>query len=181
MKDQIVTTSKFLSLILRHQPEKIGVELDSNGWANIDELIQLANAKGKRLSRQLIDRVVAENNKQRFAISEDGLRIRASQGHSIEIDLALPPSEPPEILYHGTATRFLESIQAEGLHSGNRQHVHLSQDKATATNVGQRHGKPVVLTVLSGEMARAGYQFFLSANNVWLTEHVPVKFISVAS
>ncbi len=181
MKDQIVTTSKFLSLILRHQPEKIGVELDSNGWANIDELIQLANAKGKRLSRQLIDRVVAENNKQRFAISEDGLRIRASQGHSIEIDLALPPSEPPEILYHGTATRFLESIQAEGLHSGNRQHVHLSQDKATATNVGQRHGKPVVLTVLSGEMARSGYQFFLSANNVWLTEHVPVKFISVAS
>ncbi len=177
MSDELVRTSKFLSLILRHQPEKIGLTLDANGWADVDELILRANEAGKRLNRNLLDRIVAENDKKRFAFSEDGTRIRASQGHSIDIDLALTPSTPPDVLYHGTASRFVESIRAEGLHSGNRQHVHLSLDVATATMVGSRHGKPVVLVIRAGEMVAAGHQFYLSANGVWLTELVPAAFI----
>lgn len=177
MGDDLVKVSKFLSLILRHQPETIGLALDENGWAEIDVLIERANKKGQRLTRALLDHVVSDNDKKRFAISEDGRRIRASQGHSVEVDLALPTSEPPELLYHGTASRFVESIRAGGLHSGNRQHVHLSLDIGTATKVGQRHGKPVILVVRSQEMFVAGHQFFLSANGVWLTERVPVEFI----
>jgi putative RNA 2'-phosphotransferase len=177
MGDGLVKVSKFLSLILRHQPEAIGITLDENGWAEIDVLIDLANKKGKRLNRAMLDRIVSDNDKQRFAISEDGRRIRASQGHSVEIDLALPASEPPALLFHGTASRFIESIRAGGLHSGNRQHVHLSLDIQTATKVGQRHGKPVILVVRSQDMSKAGHQFFLSANGVWLTERVPIEFI----
>jgi putative RNA 2'-phosphotransferase len=177
MADDLVSVSKFLSLILRHNPDKIGLTLDENGWAEIEVLIQRANQNGRRLTRPLLDRVVADNDKQRFAISDDGLRIRASQGHSVEIDLALAPSEPPKVLYHGTASRFVESIRAGGLHSGNRQHVHLSLDIQTATKVGQRHGKPVILVVRSGEMSSAGHKFYLSDNGVWLTELVPVEFI----
>lgn len=177
MGDDVVKVSKFLSLILRHQPETIGLTLDENGWAEIDVLIALANKNGRRMSRDLLDRVVSDNDKKRFAISEDGRRIRASQGHSVEIDLALPAAQPPAVLYHGTASRFVESIRADGLHSGNRQHVHLSLDTQTATKVGQRHGKPVILIVRSQEMSAAGHQFYLSANGVWLTERVPVEFI----
>lgn len=173
----MVRLSKFLSLVLRHKPEEIGLTLDENGWADVDELIRLAGKKGRPLTRPLLDRIVAENDKKRFAYSEDGRRIRASQGHSIEVDLALPPSEPPEKLYHGTASRFIDSIRAEGLHSGSRRHVHLSLDAATATKVGSRHGKPVILVVHSGEMFAAGFTFFVSANGVWLTERVPVAFI----
>jgi putative RNA 2'-phosphotransferase len=177
MGDDLVKVSKFLSLILRHQPETISLALDENGWAKIDVLIDLANKKGQRLDRAVLDRVVSDNDKKRFAISEDGHRIRASQGHSVEVDLALPASEPPELLYHGTASRFVESIRASGLHSGNRQHVHLSLDTQTATKVGQRHGKPVILVVRARDMFAAGQQFSLSANGVWLTERVPVEFI----
>ena len=174
----IVKVSKFLSLVLRHKPEEIGLVLDENGWAEVAELIRLANTRGHRLTRPLLERVVADNDKKRFAFSEDGVRIRANQGHSVEVDLALPPSEPPELLYHGTASRFVDSIRAEGLHSGNRQHVHLSLDVTTATKVGQRHGKPVILVVRAREMSTAGHTFFLSANGVWLTERVPVEFIT---
>jgi putative RNA 2'-phosphotransferase len=177
MTVNLIKVSKFLSLVLRHKPEEIGLTLDENGWASIEELIRLANLRGTRLNRALLDQVVAENDKKRFALSEDGLRIRASQGHSINIDLALAPAQPPELLYHGTASRCIDSIRASGLHSANRQHVHLSLDAPTATKVGQRHGKPVVLTVRSGEMAAAGHSFFLSANGVWLTERVPAEFI----
>ncbi|QEL20339.1 RNA 2'-phosphotransferase [Limnoglobus roseus] len=173
----IVRTSKFLSLVLRHKPEEIGLTLDANGWADVEELIRLTNAHGVSLTRPLLEQVVAENDKKRFAFSDDGRRIRASQGHSVEVDLALPPSEPPAELFHGTATRFLDSIRASGLHSANRQHLHLSPDAITATKVGQRHGKPVILIVRAGEMFAAGHQFFLSANGVWLTERVPVEFI----
>jgi putative RNA 2'-phosphotransferase len=175
----IVTISKFLSLILRHNPGEIGLTLDSQGWALIDDLLEKANAHGKRISRQVLDRVVAENDKKRFAISDDGQRIRASQGHSLEINLALSPQEPPEFLFHGTASRFVDSILQTGLNAGNRQHVHLSLDQATAVKVGQRHGKPVVLTVRAGEMARSGFKFFLSDNGVWLTDSVPPAFISL--
>lgn len=173
----IVKVSKFLSLVLRHKPEEIGLTLDENGWAEVEELLRLASQKGRRLTRPLLEQVVAENDKQRFAFSDDGQRIRANQGHSVAVDLALPPTIPPELLYHGTAARFVASIRAEGLHAGNRQHVHLSRDVPTATKVGQRHGQPVVLVVRAREMSAAGHPFFLAANGVWLTERVPVAFL----
>jgi putative RNA 2'-phosphotransferase len=173
----LTNTSKFLSLVLRHKPEEIGLVLDANSWADVDELIRLVNQHGKSLTRELLHRVVAENDKKRFAFSEDGLRIRASQGHSVEVDLALTPAIPPDVLFHGTAARFLDSIRATGLHSASRQHVHLSRDVETATKVGQRHGKPAILTVHAGAMHEAGHQFYLSANGVWLTDQVPVEFI----
>ena len=177
MAVDIVKTSKFLSLILRHQPERIGLTLDANGWADVEELMRLSNQKGTFLTRALLEQVVAENDKKRFAFSEDGRRIRASQGHSIEVDLALPPAEPPVLLYHGTASRFVDSIRAEGLHSASRQHVHLSLDVDTATKIGSRHGSPVILTVRAQEMFRAGHAFYLSANGVWLTEQVPAAYL----
>lgn len=177
MNIDTASISKYLSMLLRHQPEKIGLVLDDNGWASIEELIAKANATGKSLSRSLIERVVAESDKKRFAIGDDGKRIRASQGHSIEVDLALPPQIPPETLFHGTATRFLESIREKGLIPGNRQHVHLSLLRETAETVGRRHGKLALLIVRSGEMHRAGHAFFLSANGVWLTDSVPTNFI----
>jgi len=177
MPPNLVSVSKFLSLVLRHKPEEIGLILDANGWADVDDLIQRANQNGNRLTRSLLEQVVAENDKKRFAFSDDGSRIRASQGHSIQVDLALPSSKPPGTLFHGTAARFIESIRAQGLHSANRQHVHLSLDAETATKVGSRHGRPVILVIRAGEMAAAGHQFFLSANGVWLTERVPVEFI----
>lgn len=176
-----VRTSKFLSLILRHKPEEIGLTLDQNGWAEVEELIRLTNRHGIRLTRSMLEQVVAESDKQRFALSEDGQRIRANQGHSVDVDLALPPSQPPELLYHGTASRFVESIRRSGLHAAGRRHVHLSPDVPTAMRVGQRHGKPVVLIVRSNEMASAGHTFFVSANGVWLTEKVPVEFITFPS
>ncbi|MBX9623218.1 MAG: RNA 2'-phosphotransferase [Gemmataceae bacterium] len=175
----LVRVSKFLSLVLRHKPEQIGLSLDPNGWADVDELIRLATAAGRRLDRPLLDRIVAENDKKRFAFSDDGRRIRASQGHSVEVDLALSPVTPPELLYHGTATRFLDSIRATGLRPGSRQHVHLSADEATATTVGRRHGVPVVLVVKADEMAAAGHSFYRSANGVWLTERVPAEFLTI--
>lgn len=172
----LVSTSKFLSLVLRHQPEVIGLILDDSGWADIDTLIRLSQAH-KPLTRALIEQVVEENSKQRFAISEDGRRIRANQGHSIEVDLGFVPVMPPTLLYHGTATRFVDAIRREGLVKRSRQHVHLSADADTATAVGARHGKPAVLIVRAGEMAAAGHAFFRSENGVWLTDAVPVGFI----
>lgn len=172
----LVSTSKFLSLVLRHQPEIIGLSLDDAGWADIDVLIRLSQAH-RPLTRALIEQVVEENSKQRFAISEDGRRIRANQGHSIEVELGLQPLAPPTRLYHGTATRFVDAIRREGLVKRSRQHVHLSADADTATAVGARHGKPAVLIVRAGEMAAAGHAFFRSENGVWLTDAVPVGFI----
>lgn len=177
MSANLVRTSKFLSLVLRHQPEKIGLNLDEQGWADVAELIRLANQDGHQLTPELLQRVVSENDKQRFAFDDDGLKIRASQGHSVEVDLDLPSTEPPAILYHGTASRFLDSIRATGLNSASRQHVHLSRDETTATKVGARHGRPVILIVRAAEMFAAGHQFFRSANGVWLTEVVPVQYL----
>ena len=177
MDPGLVTLSKFMSLVLRHKPQEIGLALDENGWADVAELIARANLKGVRLTRNDLLTIVETNDKKRFALSEDGTRIRASQGHSVAVDLALSPVAPPARLFHGTASRFLESIRAQGLLRGRRQHVHLSPDEATATKVGQRHGKPVVLQVLSGKMHQAGRQFFHSANGVWLTDHVPAEYL----
>lgn len=174
--DNLIPASKFLSLVLRHRPDLIGLSLDAAGWAEIEELIRLSRAH-RPLARELIEAVVASSDKQRFAISEDGKRIRANQGHSIDVDLALEVVAPPERLYHGTAARFVEAIRREGLSRRSRHHVHLSADVDTARRVGARHGKPVVLVVRATEMAAAGHVFHRSANGVWLTDAVPVAFI----
>jgi len=170
-------TSKFLSLVLRHQPEAIGITLDVEGWANIPELIAAAANNGKLLDHNLIQAVVTTSDKKRFAISEDGLRIRAVQGHSTEtVDINYAEKVPPEFLYHGTATRFIESIRNQGLLPGSRQYVHLSQDEQTALAVGQRHGKPIVLRIEALRMHEQGVKFFQAENSVWLVELVPAAF-----
>jgi putative RNA 2'-phosphotransferase len=178
MRDDLAKHSKFLSYVLRHKPDAVGIVLDEEGWADIDALIAAAATHGEPLTRELIQQIVDENDKKRFAISADGRRIRAVQGHSVSVDLKLTPQTPPAQLFHGTATRFVQSIRAEGLHSSNRQHVHLSPDEKTAVHVGSRHGKPVVLIVNSGAMHAAGHVFYFSANGVWLTEAVPAQFIT---
>lgn len=166
--------SKFLSYVLRHKPDSIGIELDPEGWASIDELIKKADIP---LTKDLLYEVVATSDKKRFAISADGRTIRANQGHSAAVDLGLQPKQPPEFLYHGTATRFLNSINEQGLLPQNRQHVHLSTDAETAIKIGQRHGKPIVLTILTLRMFQQGHQFFQAENGVWLTKNIEPKFI----
>jgi putative RNA 2'-phosphotransferase len=170
-----VKVSKRLSFVLRHRPESIGLELAEGGWVAIDDLIAALARHGTQISHEDLQNVVAHNDKRRFTIEEG--RIRASQGHSIDVDLALESRTPPGVLYHGTATRFLDSILRQGLVRGSRHHVHLSADDETARKVGRRHGVPVVLTVASGRMAEAGHGFFLSANGVWLTEQVPPGYL----
>ncbi len=179
MSKAINKASKFLSFVLRHEPEAIGLNLDPNGWANIDDLITNASSaeQGMQLDKELINKVVSDNDKKRFIISEDGQNIRANQGHSIKVDLELKPTKPPVTLYHGTATRFLDSILKEGLKPGQRQHVHLSTNFETATQVGQRYGKPVILKVNALAMFEQGHQFFVSENGVWLTKNVPINHI----
>ena len=169
-----------MSLVLRHKPETIGLTLDENGWADVSELIEKLNANGAEADIILIKEVVATNDKKRFAFNEDQTRIRASQGHSIAVELGLKEMTPPDYLYHGTAERFLENILATGLQKQSRQHVHLSATIETAIAVGVRHGKPVVLLIKAKEMQEKGYLFYLSENNVWLTGQVPVAFISQA-
>ncbi len=173
-------TSKFLSLVLRHQPDAIGITLDAEGWANIPELIAAAANNGKLLDHDLLQAVVTTSDKKRFAISADGMRIRAVQGHSTEaVDIKYAEKVPPEFLYHGTATRFIESIRNQGLLPGSRQYVHLSQDEQIALTVGQRHGKPVVLRIEASRMHEQGFKFSQAENGVWLTKKVPHPFIKL--
>ena len=178
MADQLTETSMFLSYVLRHEPEAIGIELDREGWVEIDVLIVAAARHARTLTRDLVEEVVATNAKKRFAISADGRCIRAVQGHSTDsVAIAHDLRTPPEFLFHGTATRFLDSIREKGLLPGARHHVHLSGDAATATEVGRRHGKPVVLRVRATQMVAAGHEFYQADNGVWLTASVPPKFI----
>jgi putative RNA 2'-phosphotransferase len=177
MANDQIQLSKFLSFVLRHKPDAIGLTLSPDGWVAIDELIEKAEAAGTRFERDDLLHVVATSDKKRFSISEDGLRIRAAQGHSVQVELGLLPQEPPAVLYHGTATRFLDSIRLHGLKPQARQQVHLSSDEATAQRVGQRHGKPVVLTVDARAMHAAGICFYCADNGVWLTDEVPPKFL----
>lgn len=171
--------SKFLSFILRHKPETIGLSLDEGGWAYVDELIEKSVSDDHPgLDREKLEFIVSNNNKQRFSFSDDGKKIRANQGHSIPVDLGLMPMEPPEVLYHGTAATSVPSIRATGLQRRSRHHVHLSPDKDTAKTVGLRYGKPVILPVQARRMHEDGHVFFQSANGVWLTGHVPVEYIS---
>jgi putative RNA 2'-phosphotransferase len=159
----------------------VGLKLDSAGWVGVDELLGAVNQQGVSLTLDQLKHIVATGEKKRFAFSEDGLRIRASQGHSLEVDLQYEPQAPPELLYHGTATRFLDSIRERGLERMERLAVHLSAETKLTLQVGGRHGKPVLLVIRAGDMHRAGHVFRCSANGVWLVDHVPVQFIEFPS
>ena len=169
-------TSKFISLILRHKPETIGITLDEHGWANVDELIA-GVSKTHPLDMAGLERIVAEDEKQRYSFNDDKTLIRANQGHSISVDVELEEVRPPEMLYHGTGEKYVSSIEEQGLIPKSRLYVHLSCDEDTARKVGQRHGKPVIYIVKSDEMYRDGIVFYRSVNGVWLTKAVPVKYL----
>ena len=169
-------TSKYISLILRHKPQVIGITLDEHGWANVDELID-GVSKTHPLTKEILEQIVAEDNKQRYSFNEDKTLIRANQGHSIPVDVELPETVPPEILYHGTSEKFEADIDRMGLIPKSRLYVHLSGDVNTAVNVGKRHGKPVIYEVSSGKMHRDGIVFYRSVNGVWLTKSVSVEYL----
>lgn len=176
-KNKTKSISKFLSLILRHKPESVGIELDSNGWVDVEVLLLAMGSCGKGISRTQLEQVVETNDKQRFTFSVDGQRIRAHQGHSVDIELNLTPTAPPEILYHGTPEKNIVAIKHSGLEKMNRHHVHLHQDKQLALEVGQRFGRPVLLSIRSSKLHEKGHEFFVTDNQVWLTNHVPAEFI----
>ncbi|MEL6519783.1 MAG: RNA 2'-phosphotransferase [Pseudomonadota bacterium] len=171
--------SKFLSLVLRHEPERIGLRLDPAGWVAVDDLLRAMAQAGQEMPLDDLLRLVAESDKKRFTLSADGVRIRAAQGHSVEVDLGLEPKCPPEQLYHGTARHTVDQILSEGLKPGQRQHVHLSLDIATAQRVGQRHGTPVVLHVAARQRYGDGGLFWQADNGVWLTDKVDPKYLSL--
>lgn len=171
-------TSKYISLILRHKPEVIGITLDEHGWANVSELIE-GVSRTHFLDMQMLEEIVNEDEKQRYSFNEDKTLIRANQGHSIPVDVELEQVSPPEILWHGTGFKYMESIQEKGLIAKSRLYVHMSQDYATAVNVGSRHGIPVVYKVMAKKMEEDGYVFYKSVNEVWLTKEVPVKYLKI--
>lgn len=169
--------SKFIALVLRHKPETIGITLDEHGWADVSQLIVGINKSGKQIDMPILEDIVAADEKQRYSFNSDKTKIRANQGHSVNVDVELKKAAPPEILYHGTGEKFVQYIRDEGLKPKSRLYVHLSKDKETAEKVGARHGKPHIFFVHSGKMFRAGYKFFLSENGVWLTKSVPPEFL----
>lgn len=175
--DKLKKVSKSLSYVLRHQPDSVGLELEEGGWVEVHQLVEAFRQHGKTLSPELLHEVVRDNDKQRFEFSEDRERIRARQGHSVDVDLGYEPATPPDTLFHGTATRSLDSIFETGLNKGNRHHVHLSTNRQTMLQVGQRHGKAIVLAIDAARMFADGYQFFVTGNQVWLTDHVPPQYI----
>jgi putative RNA 2'-phosphotransferase len=171
------TVSKLLSLILRHRPKDFGITLSPDGWASIDEVLTALATNGQAVDRGRLDNLVRSSDKQRFAVSDDGSRIRANQGHSVPVELDHPSARPPARLFHGTVARSLPGIRENGLLCGRRHHVHLSASVAVAKAVGGRRGQPVVLEVMAEEMAAAGHLFWLTPNGVWLTDHVPASFL----
>ena len=178
-KKEIIRLSKFLSLVLRHQPEKIDIALDENGWTDVEILLNQSTKNGVKFTHDILEQVVETNNKKRFSFNTDKTKIRANQGHSVEIDLGYPVQKPPAILYHGTGEKAVSSILRAGLEKRNRHHVHLSTSIETALEVGKRHGKPVVFLVDATAMHADGLAFYLSENKVWLTEQVPAKYLKL--
>ncbi|MCF0107286.1 MAG: RNA 2'-phosphotransferase [Holdemanella sp.] len=170
---KLTKISKYMSLILRHKPETIGITLDEHGWANVKELME-----GISIDMETLETIVKTDEKGRYSFNEDKTKIRANQGHSIPVDVELEKKIPPEVLYHGTATKYLDSIYKSGLIPKDRLYVHLSKDMETATKVGQRHGKVVVLEIHCDEMIKDGYEFYVSANGIWLTKTVPIQYIT---
>ena len=171
--------SVFISLILRHKPDAAHITLDEHGWANVEDLLVGINNTGREIDLDILEEIVATDSKQRYSFNDDRTLIRANQGHSVPVDVELKEQKPPEILYHGTATRSLNSILNEGLKPMSRLYVHLSKDVETALKVGKRHGVPVVLNIYSGDMYRDGCKFYLSENGVWLTKEVDVKYFEI--
>jgi putative RNA 2'-phosphotransferase len=169
--------SKYLSFVLRHKPGTIGIELDANGWTDVNILISNCQRAGIPITKDILKYIVSTNSKRRFSFDDSFQKIRANQGHSVEINLAYTPKQPPRLLYHGTGEKYVAAILNSGLVKKDRHHVHLSKDIETALNVGQRHGKPVVFEVLAEEMFQNGFEFFLSDNGVWLTDNVPVQYL----
>ena len=180
MKNNERELSKYISLILRHKPQVIGIELDEHGWADVQELIAGIN-KTHNIDFDLLDKIVREDEKQRYSFNYDKTLIRANQGHSIQVDVELKKEIPPEILWHGTGEKYVDSILMEGLIPKSRLYVHLSSDYDTAIKVGSRHGKPVVFKVFAGKMTEAGYEFYKSENGVWMAEYVPKEYIEITS
>ncbi len=178
MTKTLQKTSRLLAQVLRHAPEKIGVTLDPQGWVEVNTLLPRLAAFGHRISRADLEQIVATSDKKRFTLSGDGTQIRAAQGHSVPVVLGVPAKQPPEVLYHGTAVQNIAPITEQGLKPGGRQQVHLSADRDTALKVGQRHGKPVILTVDAGRMSSDGFAFYQADNGVWLTDHVPPKYLN---
>ena len=169
--------SKFICLILRHKPNTIGITLDRNGWANTQELLNGLNTAGKSINMEQLITLVNIDNKNRFSFNLDKSKIRANQGHSLSVDLGLTESVPPDLLYHGTSEKFIDSIKQNGIQKRTRQHVHLSTDIEKAIAVGKRHGNPVVLKINTKQMFLDGYKFYLSENGVWLTDNVPYQYV----
>lgn len=176
-KENDIALGRFLSLILRHQPQAAGITLDEHGWADVDALLAGVCKSGRKIDREKLEQIVRNNNKQRYSFNADGTKIRANQGHSLPVDIELIQQMPPEVLYHGTASRFLPSIQQQGVTRQSRQYVHLSSDLDTAWAVGRRHGKPIVLVLDTTAMVQAGIPFYLSTNHVWLCPAVPWPYI----
>jgi putative RNA 2'-phosphotransferase len=174
---KMVSLSKFLSRHLRHAPQELGLTLGPGGWIDVDDLLAGCKGAGKSLTRAQLEEIVADSDKQRFSFDENGTRIRANQGHSVEVDLQLEPTTPPTVLYHGTAEHTAATILTDGIKRMRRHHVHLSKDVPTATKVGQRHGKPVVLVVDAQAMHQAGILFYCSDNGVWLVDEVPAQYL----
>lgn len=169
--------SVFISLVLRHNPDAAHITVDEHGWADVEELLAGINDTGREINMEILEEIVATDSKQRYSFNQDKTLIRANQGHSIPVDVELKEQEPPEFLYHGTAARFLDAIESEGLKPMSRLYVHLSRDIETALKVGRRHGNPVVLKVNSGDMYKDGYRFYLSENGVWLIKKVDAKYL----
>ena len=173
----LTKVSKFISLILRHKPEEIGIQLDEHGWADVRKLIKGVAEKYPGFNLDILEEIVNTDEKQRYSFNGDRTLIRANQGHSIPVDVELEEVEPPEYLYHGTAWKYIPSIMQCGLIPKSRLYVHLSGDIETATNVGKRHGAGMVLYVRSGDMHRDGFTFYRSINGVWLVKNVPVEYL----
>ena len=175
--NKLTLIGKYISLILRHKPEVIGIKLDEHGWADVNELISGIKKDHKEFDIENLKEIVRTDNKQRYSFNDDGTKIRANQGHSINVDVELEEKEPPEILYHGTCRKYMESIEKQGLIPKSRLYVHLSSDKLTANNVGARHGEPVIYEVDAKRMFKDGYKFYMSANGIWLVRKVPVAYL----
>ena len=176
MERTLIEWSRLLAMVLRHKPQAVGIELDAHGWAEVSAIVSAFNKMGI-FTLAMLKEIVRDDEKQRYSFNEDGTKIRANQGHSVQVDVELTEAVPPPVLYHGTGTKYVDSINKEGLLPRQRLYVHLSSDVKTALKVGKRHGEPFVYEVLSGEMARVGYKIYLSANGVWLTNFLPVKFL----
>lgn len=179
MSNRLVRTSKFLSYVLRHNPDALGLDVEPGGWVDVGDLLDRAREQGRSLDRTLLEQVIAHGDKERFSLSDDRTKIRANYGHSIDVDLDLTPTPPPPTLYHGTARAALSSIQQEGLLPQSRQYVHLSSTPEEAQTVGRRHGPPVVLRVEAQRMHEAGFTLYQSTEAVWLTQRIPPRFLQI--